>query len=295
MSNLTGKTFVVGLGAQKAGTTWLAQYLRAHSQCFIPLLKELHFFRPYRKDLSFSPAEARFVGKLKAHVADHPPMSADEGATPRRKYYDRLETMVDRLRMGDSLELYRALFEKRVQPEHRVFGEVTPSYCLLSEEALQKIRDTHDRVRAVLLLRDPADRTWSQLWFRHNKNPGFDPNEQWRTALTDKAITSRCDYREILTRLESVFSPKELYVGFFEHLFTQESVEAICEFLGIDVEPADFERNPNPTGQSGKVRPEGYMQAAAETFEDAYAYIAERFEDKTPQRWRNHAPQAVAI
>jgi flagellin-specific chaperone FliS len=36
--------YFVGIGAQKAGTTWLANYLDAHPQVAFSPIKELHFF-----------------------------------------------------------------------------------------------------------------------------------------------------------------------------------------------------------------------------------------------------------
>ena len=38
------ETFLICLGAQKSGTTWLWRYVRAHPQCEATPLKELHFF-----------------------------------------------------------------------------------------------------------------------------------------------------------------------------------------------------------------------------------------------------------
>ncbi|HMS51143.1 MAG: sulfotransferase [Sphingobacteriales bacterium] len=37
----------VGLGAAKAGTTWLADNLRKHPAVFIPKIKEVHYFNPF--------------------------------------------------------------------------------------------------------------------------------------------------------------------------------------------------------------------------------------------------------
>jgi len=47
---LDGKTFLLGVGAQKSGTTWLYDYLKAHSACAVPRHKELHVF-----DAAFRP------------------------------------------------------------------------------------------------------------------------------------------------------------------------------------------------------------------------------------------------
>jgi len=46
----------IGIGAQKSGTTWIAQCLKEHPQICTPLKKELHFFdKPYnyRKGIDF--------------------------------------------------------------------------------------------------------------------------------------------------------------------------------------------------------------------------------------------------
>lgn len=39
-----GKTFLLGVGAQKAGTTWLYDYLNDHPQTDMGLYKEYHLF-----------------------------------------------------------------------------------------------------------------------------------------------------------------------------------------------------------------------------------------------------------
>ena len=42
--NLAGRSFVIGVGAQKAGTTWLFEYLGQHPDVAMSPIKELHFF-----------------------------------------------------------------------------------------------------------------------------------------------------------------------------------------------------------------------------------------------------------
>ena len=43
-------TLLLCIGAQKAGTTWLADYLRDHPEVHLPPVKEVHFF-----DARFAP------------------------------------------------------------------------------------------------------------------------------------------------------------------------------------------------------------------------------------------------
>ena len=44
MTSLEGRTHLVGIGAQKAGTTWLARYLEHHPEAYVSPIKELHYF-----------------------------------------------------------------------------------------------------------------------------------------------------------------------------------------------------------------------------------------------------------
>lgn len=38
------KSYFVGIGPGKTGTTWLDKYLREHDQVWLPHVKELHYF-----------------------------------------------------------------------------------------------------------------------------------------------------------------------------------------------------------------------------------------------------------
>ena len=56
---LKGKTLVIGIGAQKAGTTWLYRYLRTHPQVGMSPIKELHYWdERFRPDLCGHSSEA---------------------------------------------------------------------------------------------------------------------------------------------------------------------------------------------------------------------------------------------
>ncbi|MFM1823636.1 MAG: hypothetical protein RI967_1902 [Planctomycetota bacterium] len=60
----------LGVGAQKAGTTWLAENLRTHPGIFLPARKELHYFdESFHRSLAsyarhFAPAGARVAGEI---------------------------------------------------------------------------------------------------------------------------------------------------------------------------------------------------------------------------------------
>ena len=41
---MSGQTFIFCVGATKAGTSWLYDYLNSHRECQLPAVKELHYF-----------------------------------------------------------------------------------------------------------------------------------------------------------------------------------------------------------------------------------------------------------
>ena len=41
---LSDKTFLLGIGAQKAGTSWLYEYLARRDEIFMSPIKEMHVF-----------------------------------------------------------------------------------------------------------------------------------------------------------------------------------------------------------------------------------------------------------
>ena len=72
----------IGIGAQKAGTTWLYHNLRNHPQIWIPR-KEVHYFDHRIKETSFSLRE-RVFGKSEAyHPSLKPPM---QYLTPHQRF-----------------------------------------------------------------------------------------------------------------------------------------------------------------------------------------------------------------
>jgi hypothetical protein len=63
----------LGIGAQRAGTTWLHQNLRCHPQIYLPKKKEQHYFdwRPHRSLRSYSEIFAGQDGLVKGEITPY--------------------------------------------------------------------------------------------------------------------------------------------------------------------------------------------------------------------------------
>ena len=118
VSSLGFETFVLGVGAQKSGTTWVYDYLNKHPQCDMPTMKEMHFF-----DLLFQNDKFEFK-KLKERVlAQHARIKARPGAAARRRAIE----LESRIKIADDFERYLEFFQD-IGINAKVSGDITPTY-----------------------------------------------------------------------------------------------------------------------------------------------------------------------
>ena len=148
----------IGIGAQKAGTTWLYDMLAQNPSIWLPPLKEVHYFDyldapPARRQKRAEHIE-KVAGRLERGKLDKG--SEGDGAAKAA----HLRSLV-----GDHLltpEWYASIFDYP-DAKGRVTGEITPAYLELDEKGMQTLTGMLPNTKFVLLVREPAARTMSQL------------------------------------------------------------------------------------------------------------------------------------
>jgi hypothetical protein len=129
VQKLKGKTFVLGIGAQKSGTSWLYEYLRSRPEMYVSPIKELHYFdRIYRPDLCATLGR-RFRVSLGRKLNR---MAPDAQLVDRQDVID----LLDRLRMDYDKQAYLEFFRARAPESVRLLGEITPSYSLIDDKGI---------------------------------------------------------------------------------------------------------------------------------------------------------------
>jgi hypothetical protein len=273
------RTFLLGVGAMKAGTTWLHDHLAASPQCQPGLRKEYHVFDSL--DLEREPYLLHRV-VAKAHA------SLDEVAEARPTD----PTFLVQAAMIADEELYfdyfTALFAR--SPETRLTLDITPGYALLSPERLARIRSSFERrgVRAVAayLMRDPVERIWSQVRMQQRRRPENNPGTA--EELVAQSYAERTAYDVTVRRLDEAFGELAAY-AFYEELFdpatAASEVTRLSEFLGIDPHEPDLGAQFNVSPRSAEL-PESTVRAVAEHFRPTYEFVASRFPDRDlPSIW----------
>ncbi len=274
------KTYVVCIGAQKCGTTWLHRYLRSRDEIFLPAMKELHYFdAKYRPDL-FAELDARFLRRRERF---------EHSALTNSKFARALD---GRVRMGQDDREYRNFFEQMVPEDVDIFGEITPAYALLPEEGFRAIRDLFKNIKVIFIMRDPVQRCLSQARMHHKKmrRERLDADTFLVQELSQGlSLRLRSQYEQTIARVESVFGRDEILYLFFERLFRTETMHELCSFLGMPPQDARYDNPASHTPKTITFSPDAILRVREE-LEPTYRFCRAHFGATLPPEWDNVAP-----
>lgn len=270
--------FLLGLGVQKAGTTWLHDYLSSAPTCDFGFRKEYHVWdlrstigRDARRSLMTRLSSRLASGNIQSNNA-HMAMRVAFMSDPNF-YFDYFVSLLQR-------------------PGVSLTGDITPSYSLLTASELASIRGGFMMrgafVKAVLLLRDPVKRFRSMVRMQNRMNGVvLSPEEEFQALLhlqARGADKSRSDYTAIIQRARTVFGV-DLFVTLYEDLFLPEMLHAICDFCGIDFHPPDFDKKINFSTLPEHFEEYQY-RALAEAYRRHMPFLVEIFgQDRMSRLW----------
>lgn len=239
----------LGIGAQKAGTTWLYERLRQHPQIVFPHPdKEIHFWsRRYPKSLQDPHYKhgLEWYRRLFNHwdtPPDIPP--TPEPVAYRRSWFDRLMAALDAPASETAPTPER---QGTAMPRHK-FGEISPSYCYFEDPAtLPTIRDFAPDLRILYITRHPFDRAWSgaQMAVRRAEMRPHEASDQWYIDhFRSHSSRKRGDYARAIREWRTAFSEEQLLVLRFEDIPVDPHrlLRQCCEHIGVD--PGYFDAIP---------------------------------------------------
>ena len=283
MSNVN---FLLGVGAQKAGTTWVNQYLRRHPQTACGRIKELHVFSNALRPDRFADGRAKKIQRVRNYLDDQmQALGADGGVENPEHLLAELDHLAMELDLARYWEYFRRLTADR--PDAVLTGEITPAYSGLAAEQFEVIADgmrAHGfRPRVVFLMRDPVDRCYSMLKMGERnraKEKGVaapqTAHENFAQAAVQPWNAIRTRYDETIRGLEEVFSADDIFYGFYETFFSESEVARLCEFLGIDFVKPNLHKKANASPASAYPSPDD-IAAVREFYDATYRFCMDRF------------------
>ncbi|MCL6632469.1 MAG: sulfotransferase [Alicyclobacillus herbarius] len=210
------------IGAPKAGTSSLYQYLRQHPQVYMSPIKEPHFFCSHHFPALFTgPGDEEFSRAAIRHP-----------------------------------DAYRALFQTATGQS--AAGEASVFY-LYYPDTPERIRAWNPKAKVIAILRHPVDRAFSA--YMHLVRDGWE-TLSFEEALQVEEDRIRSGYRPLwwyrqlglysdaIARYQRVFPPEQMQVFLYEDFANPNKVvQEVLRFLGLNTEvPIDTTIRHNTSG-----------------------------------------------
>lgn len=219
--------FILGLGAQKSGTTWLHQQLSQKDDYLAIPKKEWHYW-----DRAFNVRKSR-------NIELEPPEDflrnrEVKSSLPKAPYF-LLVSAMERGWLGK-------------EEGRRTVADITPSYSGLPLGALEQISaglDNHNiDYRVVYLMRDPVERISSAVRMMFDKEKKtrslrlssetefFDAFAVEYARAWDSQFRTR--YELTLENIKQCFNAERVWIGFTEELSDTNHLHELAGFLEMD-------------------------------------------------------------
>jgi Sulfotransferase family len=155
------KKFILGIGSQRAGSTFVAKLLSQHPAIAFHPLKELHYF-----DTIFGIREERILkefsqNQLTREINKLCNANNLDFVDPTWKWYvkSNLELLVTPISKINYFDLFSEMKSEKI----KYVGESTPEYMLLEEVQIAKMREIIGDAYIILVCRNPIKRIISSF------------------------------------------------------------------------------------------------------------------------------------
>ncbi|MFT5760777.1 MAG: hypothetical protein ACI9LM_005564 [Alteromonadaceae bacterium] len=268
------KIFLLGVGGQKCGTTWLHNYLNKHPQTDMGPMKEYHVWDRLLVEEHFDNNEL-ILRKTSQKLNNH------------FKSINNYKSL-DLYNFPDSyFDFFNLLYNDSLNT--RLVGDITPAYSMLNTDDFFRIKKGLESkgftVKVVFLLRDPVERIWSQVRMKRrnlinkfgiNYKHDITEEEQVLAWYTDVRCLKRTQYQSTIMALDSTFGKGNLYIGFYESFFETQNIKSLCHFLNIDFKTPDFDLRVNASPKNLHLSIDT-QKLIANFYKETYCYVESNF------------------
>jgi len=287
----------LGIGAQKAGTTWLHTNLRPHPQIWMPPIKELHYLDKGRSSLVkrlFS--DVNRMREARAYLIEQlrelPKGGQLGNLTWALRYY-----------LGPGTDAwYQSLFPTI---PGKIAGEICPGYARLRSDGVARVHRLMPDAKIIYLIRNPVERAWSYAVQFYTKRRSQDrygsPEKVPRAELGEflaADLAGHSDYLGALAAWEGFYGAGKLHVAFFDQLAAEPShlLRDILDFLEVDssdgVIPQTVATNRNPG--RGHQMPADIRTMLTELHYAQIVSLHAKFDNRWTSGWLSSAKAVLA-
>src|SRR5215210_3954845 len=225
----------IGIGAQKAGTTWLYHNLRNHPGIWIPR-KEVHYFDQKIKETSSFSLRSKVFGKGEADKKWRTQVKHWTGVHLKNRSLPGLLWVYKFYMRAPGDDWYASIFEPR---KGRIAGEITPNYSILDRAMISHVHELMPEAKIILMTRNPIERAWSQavMYFdKIEKQPVETVSVKQFRKFRKNQSSLLTDYQRTLENWGSFFPEEQIFVGFLEdiHFYPNRLLKRLYSFLKVE-------------------------------------------------------------
>lgn len=266
------RTFILGVGAQKSGTTWLSKQL-GNAQNYVPgLMKEYHVFDTLHLGGAHQ-EESKILKKLKNFSRDFDDDELYRRCNIVKSFYE-------------STENYYNFFDEILAENNSVTADITPIYAGLSNDVFLEIRKQFElrgiKVKIIFFMREPITRIESAVKMGLRRegilrkvDSAFVLNKITE-QLNSPADMLRANYPVTSMKLESAFPTEDIFYGFYETLFSVNEQTRLAHFLGLTPQVFDTSKKINSTPKLFSYNTKSIENLRVRV-ENRYQFVADKF------------------
>jgi hypothetical protein len=275
-------TFILGVGAQKAGTTWLHQYLKLSPHFNLGLMKEYHIW------------DALFIDSCRRYlIKDNAEPRIDNVVFPL-EIASREEILTLRGHIQSDSIPYEQYFAQLMYGEFNSTGDITPAYAGLQAHTYAQIKNRLEsagfKVKVVFLMRDPVERCMSAIRMRIRKRQTGELADRLRVAYKSEGLSLRTNYHRTIIEVEKVFDPRDIYYGIYEEMFSAVNIEKLSQFCGVPTNLAAGSEMVNAGNDRAPIDFE-LAKEISDFYSEVYDLCGNRF-PQTKLLWKSQLPRS---
>ena len=234
----------IGIGAQKAGTTWLYLRLKELPDFSFPYVRDIHYFDKSTEYFSAKTLSEEKVFKRLKNVQWLRNSLTKVFKNLLIGNINKAKWLMKWYYMNYTDKWYLSLFSGI----DKLTGEFTPSYSFLKVKDIRRIYNIVPNTKIILILRNPIERAWSQFRFKFKskKNefhykPKLKKRYNHSNSLEEiiKFIDSekqeiRSNYIKTLKNYASIFPKSQILIGFYDAIIDtpDQLLSEVIDFIG---------------------------------------------------------------
>jgi len=223
----------LGVGAMKAGTTWITEHLSSHPDIHFSYEKELSYFSYiHNEDSKFFLSDANRMDKITGFINIANTTHIDNMRDIMHWSCNYLSNPIDD-------QWYKNNFS--FQGNKKFSADFSNLYAHLDVAGWNHIKSVTKNLKVIYIMRNPIDRLWSHVKFQLEIDGRLDDARSWtKDQLYQYAnvehILRNAEYTRIVKTLNKNLNDQQLLILFYEDIINNPVglLNNIEKFLNIE-------------------------------------------------------------